>query len=166
MAGVPQQIISGSRVILQVNGNAVGLFTTCNWSVNIDTQPNFILGRYSPAEITYTGQDAINLSATGFRVINNGAYVVAGVPKLQELMGAGEISLDIVDRQTGAIILHVDGVKATGYNTAVSARTVSDFTVNFLGRIISDESGAQGEGGGVIAAPDLLSGTSSQTSST
>ena len=166
MAGVPQQIVNGARVLFQVNGNAVGLFTTANWSLNYDTVPNFILGRYSPAEITYTGQDAIAISASGFRIINNGAYVVAGVPQLQQLMGAGEISLSIVDRQTGAIIAQVDGVKATGYTTAVTARTVSDFTVSFLGRLISDESGSQGEGGGVIGASDLLSGTSTQTSST
>lgn len=166
MAGVPQQIITGARAILNINGTSVGLFTTANFSVTYDVLPNFILGRMSAAEITYAGADAVSISASGFRVVNAGAYQVAGLPKLQELLGAGEITISLIDRQTGAVIGHVDGVKATGFSTAVTARSVSDFTVNFLGRIYSDESGSQGEGGGVIAAPDLLSGTSVQTSST
>ena len=154
--GSGQQIVHGARAQLIVNGKIVGVFTSCQWGVNYDAVPNFILGRYSPAEITYTGQEAISVTATGFRVVNNGAYVAAGLPMLQDLMTAQDIALAIYDRQTGLQIFTVVGVRPTGYSSGTAARSISDFTVNYLGLRAEDESGAQGEAAG---ASDLLSGT-------
>jgi len=154
--GTPQRILHGARAQLIVNGKIVGIFTSCQWGVNYDAVPSFILGRYSPAEITYTGQDAISVTATGFRVVDNGAYVSAALPKLQELMAHEDISLALYDRQTNKKILSVVGVRPVGYSSGVAARSVSDFTVNYLGLRSEDESGSQGESAG---ASDLLSGT-------
>lgn len=154
--GVTQQILHGARAQLIVNGKIVGVFTSCQWGVNYDAVPSYILGRYSAAEITYTGQEAISVTATGFRVVNNGAYVAAGLPQLQDLMTHQDISLAIYDRQTGLQIFTVVGVRPTGYSSGTAARSISDFTVNYLGLRAEDESGAQGEASG---ASDLLSGT-------
>ena len=139
-----------------VNGKIVGIFTNCQWGVNYDAVPSFILGRYSPAEITYTGQDAISVTATGFRVIDNGAYVAAALPKLQDLMAHQDITLALFDRQTNKKILSVVGVRPVGYSSSVATRSVSDFSVNYLGLRSEDESGSAGEAAG---ASDLLSGT-------
>lgn len=154
--GAPQRIFHGARAQLIVNGRIVGIFTSCQWGVNYDAVPSFILGRYSPAEITYTGQEAISVTATGFRVIDNGAYVAAGLPKLQDLMAHEDIALSLFDRQTGKQVMTVVGIRPTGYTSGTAARSVSDFTVNYLGLRAEDESGAQGEASG---ASDLLSGT-------
>jgi hypothetical protein len=154
--GTTQQIVNGARAQLIVNGKIVGIFTSCQWGVNYDAIPSYILGRYSPAEITYTGQEAISVTATGFRVVQNGAYVAAALPMLQNLMSHQDISLALYDRQTGLQILTVVGVRPTGYSSGTAARSVSDFTVNYLGLRSEDESGSQGEASG---ASDLLSGT-------
>lgn len=154
--GTPQKIFHGARAQLIVNGKIVGIFTSCQWGVNYDAIPSFILGRYSAAEITYTGQEAISVTATGFRVVDNGAYIAAGLPKLQDLMTHEDIALSLFDRQTGKQIFTVVGVRPTGYTSGTAARSVSDFTVNYLGLRAEDESGAQGESSG---ASDLLSGT-------
>ena|ERR1039458_3871512 len=154
--GTPQRILHGARAQLIVNGKIVGIFTSCQWGVNYDATPSYILGRYSPAEITYTGQEAISVTATGFRVVDNGAYVAAGLPKLQDLMTNEDISLAVYDRHTGKAVVTVVGVRATGYSSGTAARSISDFTVNYLGLSSSDESGSQGEASG---ASDLLSGT-------
>lgn len=154
--GATQRILHGARAQLIVNGKIVGVFTSCQWGVNYDAQPSYILGRYSPAEITYTGQEPISVSATGFRVVDNGAYVAAGLPKLQQLMTHEDIALAIFDRQTGKQIFTVTGVRPTGYTSGTAARSISDFSVNYLGLRSEDESGAQGEASG---ASDLLSGT-------
>jgi hypothetical protein len=151
-----QQILNGARAQLIVNGKIVGLFTSCQWGVTYDAVPSYILGRYSPAEITYTGQEAISVTATGFRVVDNGAYVAAGLPKLQDLMTHSDIALALYDRQTGKQIFTVVGVRPTGYSSGTAARSISDFTVNYLGLRAEDESGAQGEGSG---ASDLTSGS-------
>jgi hypothetical protein len=88
--------------------------------------------------------------------VNNGAYVAAALPMLQNLMTHQDISLALYDRQTGKNIFTVVGVRPTGYTSGTAARSVSDFTVNYLGLRAEDESGAQGEASG---ASDLLSGT-------
>src|SRR5271154_1482656 len=109
--GTTQQIMNGARAQLIVNGNIVGVFTNCSWGVAYDLQPAFILGRYSPAELTYTAQEAIRVTASGFRVVNNGPYVAADIPMLQGLLNHEDISLSIFDRQTNLEILTVTGVR-------------------------------------------------------
>lgn len=159
--GTTQKILSGARAILTVNNRTVGLFTSCSWGVSYDAVPSFTLGRYSPVEITYAGQEAISVTATGFRVIDNGAYVAASLPKLQELLNHEDISISIQDRQTGKTIMQVIGVRPTGYSTDVSARGISTFSVNFLGLRASDESGQNEEGGDTngTSPSNLTSGT-------
>jgi hypothetical protein len=154
--GVQQQILHGARAQLMVAGKIVGCFTSCQWGVNYDAVPSFILGRYSPAEITYTGQDAISVTATGFRIVDNGAYKAGALPQLQNLMTHEDIALAIFDRQTQKLVLTVVGVRPTGYSAGTAARAISDFSVNYLGMRAEDESGSQGESAG---ASNLLSGT-------
>jgi hypothetical protein len=151
-----QEILHGGRATLIVNGKTVGVFTQCSWGVNYDVNAAFILGRMSPAELTYTGQDVINISATGYRVVGNGPYAAANVPMLQNLLTFQEISLSVYDRQTNQLIMTVVGVKPVGFSTGIAARSVSDFQVTFQGRILSDESGTQDEAAG---ASTLDSGT-------
>ena len=75
----------GSRALLSINGVAVGIFANCSYGVRYDANPVFILGRFNPAEIALTGQEAIEVQCSGFRVVDNGPYKVASVPKLRLL---------------------------------------------------------------------------------
>jgi hypothetical protein len=154
--GTKQQILNGARCQLLVNGKIQGVFTSVTWGVSYDAVPSYILGRFSPAEITYVGQEAINVNATGFRVIDNGAYVAAGLPKLQDLMTHEDITLAIYDRETGKAVMTVVGVRPTGYTSGVAARSISDFSASFSGMRASDESGENNEAAG---ASTLTSGT-------
>jgi hypothetical protein len=151
-----QKILHGARAQLIVNGKKVGIFSDISYGVNYDVQPAFILGRYSAAELTYVGMDVVNVNATGFRVVDNGAYVAASMPKLQELMAHNEISLEIFDRQTNKSVLSVIGVRPVSWNSGQAARSLSTFSVTFLGRLASDESGVNDEGAG---ASTITSGT-------
>jgi len=148
-----QKILHGSRAQLQVNGRTIGLFSQVSYGVQYDATPSYVLGRFSPAEITYTGQEAISVTATGFRVVDNGPHAVASVPKLQELLNHEDITLAIYDRQTNKLIMSVVGCRPTGFSTGVATRSVADVTVNFLGLRLSDESGESNESSG---ASDLL----------
>lgn len=150
-----QQIFNGARGQLIINGRIVGLFTQISYGVSYDAIPAHILGRYSPAEITYAGQEAISINASGYRVIDAGPHTVAEVPKLQDLLTHEDISIALYDRKTGKQIMTVVGVRPTGYGTGVAARSISDFSASFLGLRIEDESGTQGESSG---ASDLTSG--------
>jgi hypothetical protein len=154
-------ILTGARAQLMINGKIIGLFTSCSYSLNYDVNPAFILGRYSAAELTYTGQDVVSVDANGFRVIaesgnNTGPHTIASVPKLQELMTAGEITLALSDRKTGKVFMQVTGVKPVGYSSSVSARGVVELGCRFMGRLIDTEEGSNNESG---SASSLLSGT-------
>ena len=96
-----QQILSGARCQLIINGRIVGLFTQVSYGVSYDAQPSYILGRYSPAEITYAGQEAIAINASGYRVVDAGPHTVADVPRLQDLLNHEDISIALFDRKTG-----------------------------------------------------------------
>jgi hypothetical protein len=151
-----QKIFHGARAQLIVNGKKVGVFSDVSYGVNYDVQPAFILGRYSAAELTYVGQDVVSVSATGFRVIDNGAYVAASMPKLQELMGHNEISIELFDRQSNKSVLSVIGVRPVSWSSGQQSRSLSTFSVQFMGRLASDESGVNDEGAG---ASTITSGT-------
>lgn len=154
--GATQRILHGGRAQLIVDGKVRGVFTSVSWGLQYDAVPSYILGRMSPAEITYVGQEAVSVNATGFRVVDNGAFVAGAMPKLQDLLVHEDISLAIFDRQTNKQILTVTGVRPVGYSSGTSARGVSDFSVSFLGMLHSDESGEANEAAG---ATTLTSGT-------
>lgn len=154
--GTPQRILTGARAQLIVNGTVVGLFTSCSYNVTYDANAAYILGRYSAAEITYTSQEVISVDATGFRIINAGPYVVASVPKLQDLLNHNDISLALIDRKTNLTFLTVTGVRPMGYSSTVSARGIVEISARFQGLLAEDESGTQNESSG---ASTLISGT-------
>ena len=143
--------IHGARAKLFIDGKACGIFNSVNYSLAYDMQPVYILGRFSPSEIVATGQEAINIAASGFRIFDRGPHVSAKVPHLQDLLGLGEISLAIEDRENpGKPIMTVVGVKVQGYSTSINARAVQEISVTFIGLRLSDESGSNDEEGSAL----------------
>jgi hypothetical protein len=121
-------------------GKVVGIFNNVSWGLAYDAQPVYILGRYSPAETVYTAQEAINISATGYRVVGAGAHVSAKVPNLNSLMAHEYMELAVYDRQSQKQIAKIHSVRPTGYSTSVAARGVQEISVNFIGLLVDDES--------------------------
>lgn len=151
--GTQHKIMSGARAILKINGATVGLFTAINYSVTYDLVPSHILGRYSPAELTYTGQEAVSVNASGLRIVDQGPYASMNFPKLQQLLNHEDITLTIVDRKTGKEIMNVIGVRPVAYSSNSAARGLMDVNIQFLGLRAEDESGPQGESAGATSLP-------------
>lgn len=128
-----------------INGNVVGLFSNCSWSMRQDKQPAFILGRHGPAEITPTTQEPVSLRLTGYRVVDAGPYKVANATLLKNLLSEEDFTVDIIDRQTGKMIFRAVGCRVQGWSSGVAARGVSDISVDIIGLRGEDEFGvAQG----------------------
>lgn len=140
---MPAQTVNGARGLLfisGVNGNKpVGIFNNISYSLNYDVTPIYVMGRYSPIETVPVAQEAVSITAQGFRVVNFGPHESAAVPRLQDLLNHEYIELAILDRQTGRRIAAFHKVRPTGYSTSVSARNVSEVTVNFIGIMLDDE---------------------------
>ncbi len=147
--GSKPKVMSGARGYLSIidRGKAkkVGIFTTVSWGLAYDTQPAYILGRYSPAEIDYTAQTPVSVSAGGWRVIGHSPHAVSGLPYLKELLTHEYCVLTLTDRQTGAVIANIRNVRPTGYSTTLSARNLEEITAQFIGIYCDDESGDNSE---------------------
>lgn len=140
--------LTGARAKVYVNNQLVGIFESCTWNRSYGTEAIHLLGRYSPDEIAITSSEAITLSCSGFRVVGNGVHVLPAVPKVQDLLNFEALTITVVDRQTGSTICTVIGCVPNGDNGGVNARATSRVTVNYIGTIMSDESGDQAEGDG------------------
>jgi hypothetical protein len=139
------KVFVGARAKVLLNGNVVGLFSQCSWSLGQGKIPNFILGRYSPGEITPVDQDAVRITLTGYRVVDSGPYKVANATLLKNLLTEDDFSVAILDRQTNKRIFQADGCRVLGWSSGVTARGVSDIRVDVIGMVGEDEFGlAQG----------------------
>lgn len=146
------KVFHGARAKLNIGQNTVGIFTNVSYGVQYDVQPVSILGAMAPVELAYTGQEAIQITASGWRVIGHGPHDPQGaqVPKLQDLLTHEDITVSLFDRQDDSNpIMVVTGVRPTGYSTSVSARGLQEITVSMVGLKLTDESGDQGEPGAV-----------------
>lgn len=158
------QILTGARALLAVNGKSIGLFSNCSWSIRQDKVPQFILGRYNPAEITPTAQEAVSLTLTGYRVIavqgqppaspyqlgatgqNADGSPVNGITTLlQDLLNEEDVTVTIQDRQTGKTIFTATGCRPTGWSSGVAAKGVSDIRIELVGVVAYDESSPSGD---------------------
>jgi len=148
--------ITGARALVYVNNRLVGIFESCTVSNTTSTEAIHLLGRFTPAEIAITAQEAVNITCAGFRVAGNGVNILPAVPKVQDLLNFQPFTITVVDRQSPAnapIVLEtILGCVPTSNNTNYNAKASSRVNVSYMGIISSNESGTQSESGVV---PDL-----------
>lgn len=150
---MPSKVLVGARTKVYVDNTLVGIFETVSYNVNIGNEPIHLLGRYSPDEITPTSYDAVTLTCGAFRVVGQGPHVLPKFPKLQDLLNLENVTLAVVDRQSGATIMTAIGCIPTSYNGNHNARATSRVTINYTGIRLSDEAGDQDEGNGSVSLP-------------
>ena len=138
----------------------IGIYASVDYSLVYSTEPAFTLGRFSAAANDYVSQEIINLTCSGFRVIGAGAFVVSGLPKLQDLLLSEYIQLAIIDRQselkgaTDARMAKFFSVRCTGFNTGANAKSLQQMTVHYQAINLGEESMAPNiEGAGATSLP-------------
>lgn len=136
------KIMHGARAVVQLGKKRVGVFTNVSYGSAYDVQPAFVLGRFSPVELTYTGAEPIGISASGWRVIGHGPFTESGgnMPKLQDLLDAEDMTFSLYDRQTDQLIMTVVGVRHAGFSTSIAPKSLEEIGYNFIGLRLTDES--------------------------
>jgi len=158
------KVLTGARCRVSVydpasgKSKTIGLFNTVSWGLSYETQPAFILGRYSPADITFTAANEISINCGGYRVIDHGPHVDGAIPKLQDLLNHEYIELTVIDRQSESNgkdgrITKFRQVRPTGYHTSISARGQVEMTCSFVGIRVDDESATNSESPGSTDLP-------------
>lgn len=140
MAGQVPKVFHGARAIVYVGSKVAGTFSSFSYGVSDDVAPAFILGRFSPAELTYTAQEPISCSATGWRVSKNGPHVVALFPNLRDLLRHASIEITVVDRQTGEAIAKISGIRPASYSMSINSKSQTEVSHQFVGMLVDDES--------------------------
>lgn len=145
--------MNGARAKVRVGGQIVGLFDSCQYGANIGTEPIHLLGRYSPDEISITSYEAVQVSCSGFRIVDQGVHVLPAAPKLQDLLNFQNVQLEVEDRQTGANIMIVKNCVPSNWGEAQQAKGTTRFNISYIGTVLSDESGDQDESDGATSLP-------------
>lgn len=153
------KIMTGSRAKILVNNVVVGLFNNCSWSIRQGKDPQFTLGRYHPAEITPTTQEAVSMSLTGYRVIDAGPYKVANATLLKDLLQEEDFTIAIEDRKEKKLIFTAVGCRVQGWSSGVAARGVSDIRIDIIAIKGEDEFGSASGGDEDGSATSLDDGT-------
>jgi len=146
------KVMVGAKAKVYVDNVLVGIFDSCDYSVNVGAEAIHLLGRFSPAEITPTSYEAVSLNCSGFRLIGNGGHILPKMPKLQDLITLETVTISVVDRsaQAGSLpILTVENCVPVSYGTGYSAKSTSRIRISYLGTKAHDESGVQDEADGV-----------------
>jgi hypothetical protein len=158
------KVVHGARAVVRIAsaganaGTPVGIFSNFGYGLTYDVQPAFILGRFSAAELGYTGVEPVRCTATGWRVVNSGPHIAAQFPRVQDLLQHEYIQIDVVDRQTNKVIAIIKDVRPESYSSTIATKALTEVTHTFIGLLMDDESVDNVEGGeaaGAPSAPDL-----------
>ncbi len=156
---MPAKVMTGARAQLMIvdpntqEGRVVGIFNNVSYGLTYGAEPIFLLGRYSPDEIVYTSQEAVAVTASGWRVIDSGPHALVKVPKLADLLNHEYLELAIFDRQTNKRIAKIHSVRPTSYNTTLANRQPEEISVTFMGLLLDDESTENAELPGASTLP-------------
>ena len=159
MANQPFGVLHGARAKLGFYENAtvdsignltggsftpIGIFSDVSWSVNLDVQGAWILGRYTAAATEYVAQDLVHVNATGYRIVNHSWYQDAKFPRLKDLATAGYLTLHLEDRQSRLSIGTISRLRPSSASVGFSPRSLSAVTHTYVGIYYSDESTPDG----------------------
>ena len=147
------KVMTGARAKVFVNGKPVGIFTNISWGLTFVAEPIFILGAYGPVESVYTAQDAVQISASGWRVIDHGPHKEPSVPTLSELLTHSYLDIYIEDRKTGKKITNFRQCRPTSYNTTLANRQPSEVSITFIGLRCDDETATNNETANAATLP-------------
>ena len=156
---MPAKTMTGARAQLMIidpntgEGKVMGIFNNVSVGLTYGAEPIFLLGRYSADEIVYTSQEAVTVTASGWRVVNFGPNVIAKVPKLADLLQHEYIELAIFDRETNQRIAMIHSVRPTSWSTTIANRQPEEIQVTFIGLLVDDESTVNTELPGASSLP-------------
>ena len=133
-------VMSGARTIFKIESKKVMYAQNCTYTKEHNVQPVYVLDQYEPVEFAETSYN-FTASCTMFRIPNSSPTSQQIIPKLQDILTNPELTMEIIDKSTGVTILRVSGVKCTGETGNFAANELATLTLNFVGRIASDEGG-------------------------
>lgn len=135
-------VLSGARARLLIEGVKVMYATDVNYSEEIEYQPVEVLDQLEVAEHVAVAY-RVTFTARMVRVITNSIKLRDGVrimPRLEDILSAGELTATVEDRVTGTTIANIERVRASRYTAVIGARGIVLNDCDFVAIRIRDES--------------------------
>lgn len=147
---MPAHVMTGARAKVSIDGKPVGIFNNISYGLSYGLDPIFILGAYGPVESVYTSQEAVSITASGWRVIDHGPFAEAAMPTLSELLRHEYFEITVFDRdvlpgQPERQIAAFRRCRATSFNTTLANRQPSEVQITFMGLRMDDETATNDE---------------------
>jgi hypothetical protein len=133
--------------------STIGIYSRISYGVAFGVQSVDILGRFSPDELVYTHYEPVNITASGYKVVDHGAHADAGFPKLSDLLNFQDLTLAVFDRQTKKRVGTIRNVKPATYDIDYTAKDLSQYTMRYVGILVDDESVENAESVGASSLP-------------
>ena len=133
-------VMTGAKAIFRINGVQVAYASNCSFNENIQLEPVNVLDRLDVSEFAEVGY-TVDLSCQTFRVAEQSVKQLGIMSKLNQILTQGELTAEVIDRTTNAVILLMEGVKLESRQTTIDARGIGTETWGFKGRRSSDEAG-------------------------
>ena len=133
------QSMTGAKAIFRLNGTQIAFAYSVTYNENIQLEEVNVLDKIETIEHAEVGY-RVDISCQTFRVQNSSIKQLGLMPKLQDILTAGELTAEVIDRTTSTVLLLMEGVKLESRQTTVDARGLMTETWNFRGRKASDES--------------------------
>lgn len=151
--------VTGSRALVHVDGQLVGLFESISVSNTTSVEAIHILGKFTPDEIAITARESVNVSCSGFRIAGNGKNVLPKVPRVQDLLNFTPFTITIVDRQlapgqtTPTVLETILNCVPTTDQVNYNSKATSKISINYMGIIASSEGGTDTESPNAASLP-------------
>lgn len=131
-------VMTGAKAIFRINGTQVAYASNVSYNENIQLEEVNVLDRLETVEHAEVGY-RVDFNCQTFRVQNQSVKQLGIMPRLEDILTSGELTAEIIDRQTNSVLLLMEGVKLESRQTTVDARGLMTETWNFRGRKSSDE---------------------------
>ena len=133
------KVMTGAKAIFRINGTKIAFASNVTWNENIQLEEVNVLDQLEVVELAEVGY-RVDFSCQTFRVADVSVKQLGIMPRLEDILASGELTAEVIDRQTNAVILLMEGVKLESRQSTVDARGLMTETWNFRGRKSSEES--------------------------
>jgi len=134
------KVMTGAKAIFRLNGNQVAYASSVDYSENIQLEEVNVLDDLSVKEYAEVGYRC-EMTCRSFRIADQSVKQLGIMSKFGSILTQGELTAEVIDRTTNAIILLMEGVKLESRQTTIDARGLAQETWAFKGRKASDEAG-------------------------
>lgn len=122
----------------------VGIYSNVSYGVTYEVQPAGILGRFTYAEVDYTGVDLVQITCSGWRVVGHGRHKEGRLPRVQDLLLHEYLEMTVIDRQSEALgqeprIAKIRNVRPTAGSEQYAHRALSEVNLTYVGILVDDE---------------------------